>query len=294
MKINLMKRQGFLLLFFMTAVLGVTSCQPDDSIVDNGLTNSNVDASFDIIPVEGKVNTYQLVAQTKGVLKSLWDTGAGDYAGKMVEEISLPDAGTYTIVHTAIGSGGGKASASKEIVVATSDPLKGNLVQGGSFATAADQAKWTVLNLSATGAAFWSYENNSATIHSPGGWAQEGIYQAIDVVKDKEYTIDMRVSSPSGSDETWFEVYAGTSAPASGVEYKDNKVMGLSTWDGCAKAGFSGMLSVVGCVKNDKTGTVSNTVKFAATGKVYLLIRSGGNTFTKDGITVSKIEMRGK
>jgi hypothetical protein len=294
MKINLMKRQGFLLLFFMTAVLGVTSCQPDDSIVDNGLTNSNVDASFDIIPVEGKVNTYQLVAQTKGVLKSLWDTGAGDYAGKMVEEISLPDAGTYTIVHTAIGSGGGKASASKEIVVATSDPLKGNLVQGGSFATAADQAKWTVLNLSATGAAFWSYENNSATIHSPGGWAQEGIYQAIDVVKDKEYTIDMRVSSPSGSDETWFEVYAGTSAPASGVEYKDNKVMGLSTWDGCAKAGFSGMLSVVGCVKNDKTATVSNVVKFAATGKVYLLIRSGGNTFTKDGITVSKIEMRGK
>lgn len=294
MKINLMKRQGFLLLFFMTAVLGVTSCQPDDSIVDNGLTNSNVDASFDIIPVEGKVNTYQLVAQTKGVLKSLWDTGAGDYAGKMVEEISLPDAGTYTIVHTAIGSGGGKASASKEIVVATSDPLKGNLVQGGSFATAADQAKWTVLNLSASGAAFWSYENNSATIHSPGGWAQEGIYQAIDVVKDKEYTIDMRVSSPSGSDETWFEVYAGTSAPASGVEYKDNKVMGLSTWDGCAKAGFTGMLSVVGCVKNDKTGTVSNTVKFAATGKVYLLIRSGGNTFTKDGITVSKIEMRGK
>jgi len=294
MKINLMKKQGFLALFFMTAVLSFTSCQPDDSIVDNGLTDTNVDASFTITPVEGKVNTYKLSAQTNGVLKSLWDTGAGEYAGKMEEEISLPDAGTYTIKHTAIGKGGGTATASKDVVVTTSDPLKGNLVQGGSFATAEDQAKWTILNLSATGAAFWSFANNSATIHSPGGWAQEGIYQAIDVVKDKEYTINMRVSSPSGSDETWFEVYAGKSAPQSGVEYKDNKVMGLSTWDGCAKAGFSGMLSTVGCVKNDQTGTVSNVVKFAETGKIYLLIRSGGNTFTKDGITVSKIELRGK
>jgi len=294
MKINLSKKQRFLLLFFMAAVLGLTSCQPDDSIVDNGLTATAVDASFTVTPVEGKVNTYKLKAQPKGILKSLWDTGAGVYAGKMEEEISLPDAGTYTIVHTAVGAGGATATASQNVVVATSDPLKGNLVQGGSFATAEDQAKWTILNLSATGAAFWSFANNSATIHSPGGWAQEGIYQAIDVVKDKEYTIDMKVSSPSGSDETWFEVYAGKSVPQAGVEYKDNKVMGLSTWDGCAKAGFSGMLSVVGCVKNEKAGSVSNVVKFAESGKIYLLIRSGGNTFTKDGITVSKIELRGK
>ncbi|SFD26158.1 hypothetical protein [Flavobacterium phragmitis] len=294
MKINITKRQSFSALFFMAAVLGLTSCQPDDSIVNNGLTNDNVDASFTITPVDGKVNTYKLVAQPKGVMKSLWDTGAGEFVGKMEQEISLPDAGIYTIVHTAIGAGGGKATVSKDLVVATSDPLKGNLVQGSSFTTAADQAKWTVLNLSATGAAFWSFANNSATIHSSGGWAQEGIYQAIDVVKDKEYTIDMKVSSPSGSDETWLEVYAGKSVPQSGVEYKDNKVMGLSTWDGCAKAGFSGMLSVVGCVKNDKTGTVSNVVKFSESGKIYLLIRSGGNTFTKDGITISKVEFRGK
>lgn len=294
MKINLRKKQRFLLLFFMAAILGLTSCQPDDSFADNGLTAKDVDASFTITPVEGKTNTYKVVAQPKGVLKSLWDTGAGTYAGKMEEEISLPDAGTYTITHTAVGTGGATGTATQNVVVATSDPLKGNLVQGGSFATTEDQAKWTVLNLSPTGAAFWSYANNSATIHSPGGWAQEGIYQAIDVVKDKEYTIDMLVSSKSGSDESWLEVYAGKSFPVAGVEYKDNKVMGLSTWDGCAKAAFSGMLSKVGCVKNDKTATVSNVVKFAESGKIYLLIRSGGNKFTQDGITVSKIELRGK
>ncbi|MBF4493943.1 PKD domain-containing protein [Flavobacterium sp. JLP] len=290
LNINL-KKSVFLMLAVALGTL--TSC--DDEVGNgNGLAAANVDASFTVTPVTGAVNTYLLTAQPKGVISSKWNIGDGDYAGKMNETITLPDAGTYTVTHTAIGAGGTLGKATAQIVVAKTDPLKGNLVQGGSFETAADQAKWTVLNLSATGAAFWSYANKSATIHSPGGWAQEGIYQAIDVIKDKEYTIDMLVSCPSGSDETWFEVYAGTSAPKSGVEYKDNKVMGLSTWDGCAKAAFSGKLSVVGCVKNDVTGTVSNTVKFAQSGKIYLLIRSGGNTFTKDGITVSKIELRGK
>ncbi|WP_316635421.1 hypothetical protein [uncultured Flavobacterium sp.] len=292
MNLNIKLKRG---VFLMLALALGTLISCDEEVGNgNGLTATNVDASFTVTPVAGAVNTYLLTAQPKGVILSKWDTGGGAYQGKMTETISLPDAGTYTITHTAIGAGGASGTATAQVVVATTDPAKGNLVQGGSFETAADQAKWTVLNLSATGVAFWSYANKSATIHSPGGWAQEGIYQAIDVVKDKEYTIDMAVSCPSGSDETWFEVYVGTSVPSSGVEYKDNKVMGLSTWDGCAKAAFSGQLSKVGCVKNDVTGTVSNVVKFAQSGKIYLLIRSGGNTFTKDGITVTKIELRGK
>lgn len=281
---------------FVISLGTLVSCQPDEFGTGNGngLTDTNIDASFSVTPVTGEVNTYLLSAQTKGVILSKWDIGDGQYTGKFTEKISLPDAGTYTISHTAVGIGGATATTTEEIVVATSDPQKGNLVQGGTFATTADQAKWTVLNLSANGAAYWSYADNSATIHSPGGWAQEGIYQAIDIVKDKEYTIDMLVSCPSGSDETWFEVYAGKSTPVAGVEYKDNKVMGLSTWDGCAKSAFSGRLSAVGCVKNDVTKTVSNVVKFDTTGKIYLLIRSGGNTFTPDGIKISKVELRGK
>lgn len=270
----------------------LSSCE--DEINDNGLTATNVDASFTITPVAGKVNTYALTAQPKGVIFSKWDIGYGAYTGKMTEEIVLPDAGTYTITHTAIAAGGATAEVSQDIVVAQSDPNKPNLVKGGFFNDAADVAQWTSAKLSSTGAAFWSFNSGSATIHSPGGWAQEGIYQAIDVVKDKEYTIDMLVSCPSGSDESWLEVYAGKSVPQNGVEYKDNKVMGLSTWDGCAKSAFIGRLSNVGCIKNDATSSVSNVVKFDATGKIYLLIRSGGNNFTKDGITIGRIEMRAK
>lgn len=291
MNLNINFRRSVYLMLVL-ALGTLNSC--DDEVNGNPLVASNVDASFTITPVEGAMNTYLLTAQPTGVILSKWDLGDGVFTGKMQQIISLPDAGTYTVTHTAFGAGAATGTTSQQIVVAQTDPAKGNLVQGGTFATPADQAKWTVLNLSPTGAAFWSFANNSATIHSPGGWAQEGIYQAIDVVKDREYTIDMTVSSPSGSDESWLEVYAGKSFPQPGVEYKDNKVMGLSTWDGCAKEKFSGRLSGVGCVKNDATGSVSNVVKFSESGKIYLLIRSGGNTFTKDGITVSKIELRGK
>jgi hypothetical protein len=291
MNLNIYLRKSVYLMLAL-ALGTLNSCS--EEVNENPLVATDVDASFTITPVAGAMNTYLLTAQPKGVISSKWDTGDGASPGKMNQVISLPDAGTYTITHTAIGAGAAMGTSSQQIVVAQTDPAKGNLVQGGTFATAADQAKWTSAQLSPSGAAFWSFANNSATIHSPGGWAQEGIYQAIEVVKDREYSIDMTVSCPSGSDETWFEVYAGKSVPQPGVEYKDNKVMGLSTWDGCAKDKFSGRLSGIGCVKNDATGTVSNVVKFNESGKIYLLIRSGGNTFTKDGITVSKIEFRGK
>ena len=291
MNLSINFKKGMYLMLAL-ALGTLNSCSDDTN--DNGLTAQNVDASFTITPVAGKVNTYTLSAQQNGVISSKWDIGYGAYMGKMTEEIVLADAGTYTVTHTAIAAGGATAKVSHDIVVAQSDPSKPNLVKGGFFNDAADIAKWSSAKLSTTGAAFWSFSPGSATIHSPGGWAQEGIYQAIDVVKDKEYTIDMLVSCPSGSDETWLEVYAGKSVPKDGVEYKDNKVMGMSTWDGCAKSAFLGRLSTVGCVKNDATSSISNVVKFDTTGKIYLLIRSGGNTFTKDGITIGRIEMRAK
>jgi hypothetical protein len=293
MFVNIISKRAIYLFFAFASISTLLSCQPDDAVEGNGLTDANVDASFTITPVEGAVNTYLIAAQTKNVIASKWDFGDGLQTGKMTEKLSLPDAGTYKITHVAVGRGGTQNTTTKEIIVATSDPLKGNLIKGGKFTNAADHAQWSSCNLSPSGAAKWNFKTGSATINSNGGWAQEAIYQAIDVVKDKEYTIDMNVASNDGSNETWFEVYAGTTVPASGVEYKDNKVMGLSTWDGCAKAAFSGKLSVVGCVKNT-AGIISNTVKFNQTGKIYFVIRSGGNTFTPSGITISKVEFRGK
>ncbi|MEN2399622.1 hypothetical protein GKZ90_0007530 [Flavobacterium sp. MC2016-06] len=285
-QINVTLRKSVYLMLAL-ALGTLTSC--DDEVGSgNGLTAASVDAAFTVTPVAGAVNTYLLTAQPKGVISSTWNTGDGAYQGKMDETISLPDAGTYTITHTAIGAGGATGTATAKIVVATSDPVKGNLVKGGSFVTADDQANWKKV-VYVTGGN-WTYSANGATVTT----AHAGIYQAIDVVKDKEYTIDMTVNGGASTD-MWFEVYAGKADPAvTAGDYSDGGVvMGLNTWNGCGKTAVSGKLSAVGCITNKVQNKISNVVKFDSTGKIYLMIRSGGG-IAAGGITIKSVELRGK
>lgn len=294
--ITILKRYSCLV-FVVISMTFISSCQPDELGIGNGLSDPNVDASFTVTPIEGVTNRYRLEAQTTNVLSSKWDVGDGIFSGKMIEEVFFPDAGTYTVTHFALGKGGETNASSQEIIVAESDPVSGNLVKGGKFTDATDHGQWTIQPISASGAA-WVLNEGSATIFSTSAWAQQGIYQAIEVDKDKAYAIDMKVSGGGGFIETWFEVYVGTTAPVAGVEYTANgttdfKIMGLSTWDGCATAPFSGRLTNIGCVKNSKTDTIDNTITFAESGTIYLYIRSGGNVFDPSGITITNVEMRG-
>lgn len=296
MSLNIIFKKSIYLMFALVTLGSViVSCEPDSADKGNSLENTNVDASFTITPVAGKNNTYFLVASPKNALTSYWKVGKAEFYGKMNLEIFLPDKGTYKVVHTAVGSGGTTTIANSEIVVVANDPDRGNLVKGSSFLDAADQAQWTNLHLNSNGLATWTFTPGFATINVSGDTSnQEAIYQEIDVVKGKEYIIDMVVSAKSKSEDFWFEVYAGKTVPTPGVIYTDNKVMGLSSEDGCGTDAFDGKLSAVGCVKNDVAEKVSNVVKFAETGKVYLVIRSGGNKFTATGIKITEVEFRGK
>ncbi|MCM5664022.1 hypothetical protein [Galbibacter mesophilus] len=277
------------LAFAVTAFF--TSCLPDEINEGNGLSDPNVDASFVITPIEGKSNMYLFEAQTQYVISSRWDFGSGLLPGKMTEEVFFPDAGTYEIVHEAVGRGGLTGQSSQELVVETSDPTAGNLVVGGRFETEEDHAQWNRLKISDSGSE-WVFNDGSATIFSTEQWSQQGIYQAIEVEKEKEYAIDMVVSGEANTD-TWLEVYAGTKIPVTGEAYDDTKVMGLSTWDGCGNATFSGKLSNLGCIPNTTTNTLSNKISFSESGTIYLLIRSGGGAMNPKGITITNVEMRG-
>ncbi|WP_281637257.1 hypothetical protein [Flavobacterium marginilacus] len=285
MNLHIIKKKGALLLLIAAAIVNFTSCQPEDSFADNGLTSTAVDASFTITPVEGKVNVYKLAAQPKGVLRSLWDTGDGLAAGKMTYEISLPDAGTYTISHTAVGAGGAKAEAKQQLVVATSDPVKGNILKGGKLANSDDWAKWTVTNPASSASIVFG--SGSAAL-TASGWAGNGIYQAISVTAGKKYVIDMVTSSTTGCSNTWLEVYCGYAAPVTGTDYSEGgKLRALSTWDGCATTAFSGKISAVGCSAANNLGIFTA----AKTGTAYLVIRGGGEDM-KAGIKIQNIEMR--
>lgn len=283
-----MKKYIYIVLTTIFTATALTSCQPEEFDAGNGLADPNVDATFAISQVDNAGNRYELQPTTDGVIRHLWELGDGSpayFSNKDAEEVFFPDAGTYTVSHTAFGRGGLSNTTMQEIVVATSDPVAGNLVKGGKFENTEDHAQWTVLNIGNPGTA-WTLNSGSATI-TGGGWNQQAIYQAIQVEANKEYSIDMIVSG-AGSVNTWFEVYASTTAPTPGSDYSaDGRRMGLSTWDGCATSSFNGKLSVVGCVGS------GNVVSFPQSGTIYLLIKCGGENIGTTGITIDNVEFRG-
>jgi len=282
MRFNVKNEYRSILPGFLGALL-LLGCQPEDSFGDNGLTDTTMDASFTIETVEGEPNRFVLQAQSEAYLLSKWDIGDGEYQGKATEEIFLPDAGSYTITHTAVGAGGGTSSSSQELVVDQSDPNAGNLVVGGKFDSAEDIAQWTILNISASGAS-WTFESGGATINATGS-NQQGIFQAIEVQAGKSYALDMNVRG-DGATDTWFEVFLSTQAPVQFNDYSaDGTRIGLNTWAGCGNAPFSGKLSQLSCAGS------GNVVSFDADATVYLVIKCGGGNV--GGITVDNVELRG-
>ena len=80
MKLKIILNRGVYLMFALATLCSLNSCQPDAVGVGNGLTDTNVDASFTITPVEGAVNKFTLSAQKTNVIASKWDIGEGTYS----------------------------------------------------------------------------------------------------------------------------------------------------------------------------------------------------------------------
>jgi hypothetical protein len=278
-------------MFAITTLSFLTACQPDSVVEDNGILGSSLDATFTVTPVVGKTNTYAFKAVANNLIGSKWDmgNGAGNNIGNSEETVAFPDAGSYTVTHTAIGIGGQSYSSKQDIVVATSDPIAGNMVQGAKFANADDWSKWSILNITpVSGSTFWTFAPGSANVSFPVT-GNQAIYQAIDVVAGTNYKIDMVVSSPTGIVNTWFEVYCLTQAPVQGSDYGNvgaEGVNGLNFWVGCGLTPFNGLLSTLSCV-----GKYHGVVSFPASGKVYLVIKCGSQV-TGTNITVKNVEMR--
>ena len=272
------------------AMIGVVaSCKKED-VVDRGFTESNLDASFTLTPVAGKTNTFIAQVKDSSYIMSKWDLGNGSVVvGKATQEVFLPDAGEYTITHYAVGKGGATFTASQKVTIATSDPARGNLVKGGKFETAADEAFWTKITISDP-AVTWTRANGKMTA-AGGGWGHSAIYQAIQVEANKDYRFAMQVSG-SGATDTWFEVYFGTAVPANGSDYTSGGIkIALNTWAGCGNTTFSGNIATIGC--DGALVGKNGLIRFAQAGTVYLLIKTGGSNLGTSGITIDNVELRG-
>jgi hypothetical protein len=272
-------------ILFSSAIFFLGACTPDTVDGDgNGISQGALDASFKV--TKTAENKYLLKANTNNYIFSKWNIDDDGYnAGKSEENIFLPDAGTYVIQHQAVGVGGVVGGTSSEtIVVPTSDPISGNMIQGGRFDTPDEVSKWTVHKISASGAQ-WVFANGKATIVANGG-NQQGIYQAVNVVAGQKYSIDMVASSDSALQDTWFEVYVLNNMPATGQDIGGTVYRNINTWAGCGKSAFKGKVSSIGCDAVKNAGVYTATT----TGTVYLEIKCGGTTV--NSLSIDKVEFR--
>ena len=259
------------------------------NVVDRGLTESNLDATFTITTVNA--NNYIATVKDSSYILSKWDigNGSGPTTGKATQPIFLPDAGSYPVVHYAIGKGGFTATSTQTINVATSDPARGNLVLGGKFETADDESKWTRLTISAP-AVTWT-RSGGKMVATGGNWGHSAIYQAIQVEANKDYRFAMQVSG-SGATDTWFEVYFGTTTPVQNTDYTSGGIrISLNTWAGCGNTTFNGNIAIIGCA-GSLVGQ-NGKVRFTQAGIIYLLIKTGGANLGTDGISIDNVELRG-
>lgn len=263
----------------------VISCQPDEEGIGNGLTAENLSSAFNLDQIEGEPNRFLVTNTNESVLKYFWNVGEGFYESTKTDTLFLPDAGTYTISSRVVGEGGATSTSAQELTVATSDPIAGNIVQGGRFEDEEAWEEWTILNISQSGAG-WNFNEGFATLNA-SGYNQQGIYQEVTVEAGVPYTIDMRVFG-SGTTNTWFEVYASPTPPVQFGEYKYGGIRtGFSSFnEGCATSEFDGRLSNIGCLDTE------DTITFEESGTIYLVIRSGGESTGATGVSVTSVEMR--
>lgn len=277
------------LLLVAATISAFIACKKEE-VTDRGLTESNLDASFTMTPVAGKMNTFFVQVKDSSYILSKWDFGNGTVAiGKASQEVFFPDAGAYTITHYAVGKGGATFTSTQNVTIATSDPAKGNLVKGGKFETAADEANWSKITISDP-AITWT-RTNGKMVAAGGNWGHSAIYQAIQVEANKDYRFGMTVSG-SGATDTWFEVYFGTATPVNGSDYSSGGIaIALNTWAGCGNTTFGDNIAKIGCAGAlvGKNGVI----RFAQAGTVYLLIKTGGANLGTTGISIDNVELRG-
>jgi len=263
----------------------LASCTPDSVDGDgNGLSQGAVDGSFKV--TKTSENRYRLITNGNNYITTKWNIDdEGFNIGKNIQDIFLPDAGTYVIEHQAYGIGGVLAgTGTQTITVPTSDPVSGNMIQGGRFDTPDEVAKWSIHKISASGAQ-WVFANGKATIVASGN-NQQAIYQPINVVAGQKYSIDMVASSDTPLVNTWFEVYMLNSIPATGQDVGGTVYRNINTWDGCGTSKFKGKVSSVGCNASKNGGEFTATV----TGTMYLVIKCGGQTV--NSLSIDKVEFR--
>lgn len=218
-----------------------------------------------------------------------WDFGDGSTSTEKDPSHTYTEADTYSVTLTVTNEDG----FDKLILeVTVNEPIEAApLILNGGFDNVSE---WTIISHNASsngkltianGVAIW----DELVDVQPGDWdnvAHMGMYQKIEVDKAGNYQLDLDITI-NGFQETWFEVYVGTTVPVAGADYGTPavKVLVANAWDCNGSQGtYSGSLAANSC--NNTNGQISLTA-----GTYYVVIRSGGFNFGNGGIVVDNVSM---
>lgn len=261
-------------------VCAIPACTPESS---NDELGPLATASFTATPMEGNPNKIIVSSTTKGGFLWLWNYGAKGVARRETDTLRLPKQGEHTIQLTVFTKGGYSTTAQKVTIprdAPTIDILKGGDMEAGS------EAHWTLLNTGGTQTAI-TIEGGVMKFSNTGD-SNGAIYQAVEVIADREYTFSGIVKG-NGAQNTWFEVYYGTKEPVQGADYTGTKFIALNTWSGCGTIPFDGDLVEIGCDGDGKNK--EGKYVFETSGTVYIVIKAGssGGTLGTGGITIDNV-----
>jgi hypothetical protein len=257
--------------------------------VDASVDNSTIDALIQagslpantivLDPNSFTINQKDTIKKDNNILKGLVIpmikiASLNSYSGKTIAlGLKISNPSKYTV----------NENLNKVIIYVNVDDLLDRITPKSNMI---DNSKWVNLKINNDNNVKFDVKSDGTILASGGNWGHSGVYQVVDVRANKKYKIDMNVKG-SGASDTWFEVYVSPTAPTQGSDYSAGGIReGLSTWAGCGNSNFDGLLSKIQCSGN------GNIVTFSTSGKVYIVIKSGGSNLGTTGITMSKIDFR--
>jgi hypothetical protein len=195
-----------------------------------------------------------------------WDFGDDNTSTDKDPSHTYAKGGAYEVKLIAKSSAG-KTAEKKNLATSPA-----NLI-GGSDMDVSTKAFWTVDTLNAPSPTSWAFSEGSLSFWNElGNQTNIMVWQPIYVEKGKEYLFSAHVKG-GGASNMWFEVYFGSTVPAKGADYSDNKYIALSTWGGCGVEAVDGDLAIIGCDGAGKDA--AGIITFENTGVIYFGIKTG-------------------
>ncbi|MCV9388149.1 PKD domain-containing protein [Reichenbachiella ulvae] len=280
---RLFRNQNYLMALLIAPIM-ITACgEESDDPIEAPL------AGFDVTVSEE--NTMMVSVSNTSVDGDTysWDFGDGsDPVTTTDASHTYTESGTYTITLTATNEGGSDDATQQVSVSGFGE----NLVTAGDMSDASawtSTALWTAAdNMTAhdfvDGAfVFKSGTNDNGDVYE---YSNHMLYQEVSLTAGSTYQFEASLSSTTGSNGTWFEVYLLSAEPVVEDDIQGVQVALKAYGDGenCTVGEFSGDIMEVaaGCTANAYEGIMDANGQFTVTaddlsegGSVFLLFKVG-------------------